>query len=89
VHLCDKTECVFSINLSHVQQLIEEQLGYESAIFIRIGKQLIVNRSYIFKINPAKQQLIMLNNEQKQAFVLQASKEALKKLKDLIEKERG
>ena len=54
-----------------------------------IGKQLIVNRTYIFKINANKQELIMSNAEVNQAFTLQASKEALKQLKALIETETG
>lgn len=87
--LHDKTEQVFTMNLAHFQQMIEEQLGKEAMTFIRIGKQLIVNRSYIFKINPNKQQLIMSDMDVNIAFDLQASKEALKQLKALIESEIG
>ena len=87
--LHDKTEQVFTMNLAHFQQMIEEQLGKEAMTFIRIGKQLIVNRAYIFKINPNKQQLYMSNSEVNIAFELQASKEALKQLKALIESEEG
>lgn len=87
--LHDKTEQVFTMNLAHCQQLMEEQLGTEAMTFIRLGKQLIVNRAYIFKINVNKQQLIMSNTEVNNAFTLQASKEALKQLKALIESEEG
>ena len=87
--LHDKTEQVFTMNLAHCQQLMEEQLGKEAMTFIRLGKQLIVNRAYIFKINVNKQQLIMSNSEVNIAFELQASKEALKQLKALIESEEG
>lgn len=86
--LHDKTEQVFTMNLAHFQQMIEEQLGKEAMTFIRIGKQLIVNRAYIFKINPNKQQLIMSDMDVNIAFDLQASKEALKQLKVLIESEK-
>jgi DNA-binding LytR/AlgR family response regulator len=86
--LHDKTEQVFTMNLAHCQQLMEEQLGKEAMTFIRLGKQLIVNRAYIFKINVNKQQLIMSNTEVNNAFTLQASKEALKQLKALIESEK-
>ena len=75
--LHDKTEHVFTMNLAHCQELIEEQLGKEAETFIRIGKQLIINRAYIFKINPTKQQLIMSNMEVNNAIELQASKERL------------
>ena len=87
--LHDKTEHVFTMNLTHFQQMIEEQLGKEAMTFIRIGKQLIVNRAYIFKINPNKQQLIMSDMDVNIAFDLQASKEALKQLKTLMESEIG
>ena len=87
--LHDKTEQVFTMNLAHFQQMIEEQLGKDAMTFIRIGKQLIVNRAYIFKINPNKQQLIMSDMDVNIAFDLQASKEALKQLKVLIESEIG
>jgi DNA-binding LytR/AlgR family response regulator len=87
--LHDKTEQVFTMNLAHCQQLMEEQLGKEAMTFIRLGKQLIVNRAYIFKINVNKQQLIMSNAEVNNAFTLQASKEALKQLKALIESEEA
>ena len=87
--LHDKTEQVFTMNLAHFQQMIEEQLGKDAMTFIRIGKQLIVNRAYIFKINPNKQQLIMSDMDVNIAFDLQASKEALKQLKALIESEIG
>lgn len=87
--LHDKTEQVFTMNLAHCQQLMEEQLGTEAMTFIRLGKQLIVNRAYIFKINPTKQQLLMSNMQVNIAFELSASKEALKQLKALIESETG
>lgn len=87
--LHDKTKCVFTMNLAHCQQMIEEQLGKDAQAFIRIGKQLIVNRAYIFKINPNKQQLIMSDMNVNIAFDLQASKEALKQLKALMESETG
>ncbi len=87
--LHDKTKHVFTMNLAHFQQMIEEQLGKEAMTFIRIGKQLIVNRAYIFKINPNKQQLIMSDMDVNIAFDLQASKEALKQLKALMESEIG
>lgn len=87
--LHDQTKLVFTINLAHCQQLIEEQLGKDAETFIRIGKQLIVNRAYIFKVNPQKQQLIMSNMEVNQAFELQASKEALKQLKVYLESTIG
>ena len=87
--LHDKTDHVFTMNLAHCQELIERQLGKEADRFIRIGKQLIINREYIFKINVNKQQLIMSDMALNQAFTLQASKEALKQLKAYLESKAG
>ena len=44
--LHDKTEHLFSFNLSHFQQIIEKQMREEASLFIRIGKSLIINREY-------------------------------------------
>ena len=87
--LHDKTKHVFTMNLAHFQQLIESQLGKSAEIFIRIGKQLIINREYIFKININKQTLIMSDMALNQAFTLQASKEALRQLKSFMESKKG
>ena len=87
--LHDKTEHLLTMNLSHCQQLIERQLGKEAETFIRIGKQLIINRAYIFKINVNRQQLTMADMLLNEAFTLSASKEALKQLKIYLESTVG
>ena len=87
--LHDKTEHVFTMNLAHFQQLIESQLGKSAEIFIRIGKQLIINREYIFKINVNKQTLIMADMALNHVFTLTASKEALRQLKTYMESRTG
>ena len=83
----DKTEHLFTFNLSHFQKLIEKQLKDEASQFIRIGKSLIINRDYIYRINLTKQQLVMSDMALHQAFMLSASKHALKQLKQLLENE--
>ena len=83
--LHDKTEHLFTFNLSHFQKLIEQQLKDDARIFIRIGKLLIINRNYIYRINLTKQQLVMSDMALNQAFMLSASKEALKQLKLYLE----
>ena len=83
--LHDKTEHLFTFNLSHFQKLIEQQLKYEASRFIRIGKSLIINRDYIYRINLTKQQLVMSDMALNQAFMLSASKEALQQLKQYLE----
>ena len=56
--------------------------------FIRIGKSLIVNRDYIAFINQVRQKLI-LSDCRSFRYEVSASKEALKALKELIEKEES
>lgn len=87
--LHDKSEHVFTMNLAHCQQLIEDQLGKEAVTFIRLGKQLIINREYIFKINVNKQMLIMADMALNHVFTLTASKEALRQLKTYMESRTG
>lgn len=83
--LHDQTEHVFTMNLAHCQELIERQLGTSANTFIRIGKQLIINKDYIYKINVIKQTLVMSDMALNQAFTLSASKEALRQLKVYME----
>ena len=77
---------MLSYQLGQIEKMISSQLGSEGNIFIRIGKSLIINRSYIYYINPAKQKL-KLSDAATFYHELPASKEALRQLKELIEKE--
>ena len=77
---------MLSFQLGQIEKMISSQLGNEGNIFIRIGKSLIINRSYIYYINITKQKLT-LSNVSSFNHTVTASKEALKQLKELIEKE--
>lgn len=77
---------MLSFQLGQIEKLIASQLGIEGNIFIRIGKSLIINRSYIYYINISKQRLI-LSDVASFNHTVTASKEALKQLKELLEKE--
>lgn len=77
---------LLSYQLGQLEKMIASQLGSEGNIFVRIGKSLIINRSYIYYLNIPKQKLI-LSDGASFSHTLTASKEALKALKDLIEKE--
>ena len=43
--LHDKSEHLFSFNLSHFQQIIEKQMKTDASLFIRIGKGLLLIES--------------------------------------------
>ncbi len=75
-----------SFQLGQMEKLIQDQLGEEGKLFIRIGRNLIINRSYIHYINVSKQKLI-LSDVVTFSHNLTAAKDALKELKELIEKE--
>lgn len=77
---------MLSFQLGQIEKMIASQLGAEGNIFIRIGKSLIINRSYIYYINVPKQKLI-LSDVATFNHTVAASKEALKQLKELLEKE--
>ena len=83
--LHDRSEQVVTFNLSRMQKLMEEQLHNEASLFIRIGKSLIINRYYIYKINLTKQILVLADMNIDGTFTLSASKEALKQLKTYME----
>lgn len=74
-----------TFQLGQIERMIADQLPEMSKTFIRIGKSLIINVNNVFFINVGKQQLILTDNIQGR-YTLSASKEALKALKELIEK---
>lgn len=77
---------MLSYQLGQIEKMISSQLGNEGNIFIRIGKSLIINRSYVYYINVPKQKLI-LSDVATFNHSVTASKDALKQLKELLEKE--
>lgn len=77
---------MISFQLGQIEKMIYSQLGSEGNIFIRIGKSLIINRAYIYYINIPKQKLTLSDIESFNHTVT-ASKEALKQLKELLDKD--
>ena len=68
-----------------IEKMIADQLGSAGNRFIRIGKSIIINRSYVYYINVTKQKLT-LSDIRTFSHTVSASKEALKQLKEEIEK---
>ncbi len=83
----DGDELLVSFQLGQVEQMIAEQLDDDAQAFIRIGRGAIINRNHIFIINIPRQHLC-LRSEQGHRSTIEASKESLKQLKNLIEQER-
>ena len=71
------------MNLGEMEKALAEQLGPTDKTFMRIGKRFIINMQYIYQINVLKQQLI-LSDYDHFAFQISISKDALKKMKELM-----
>jgi DNA-binding LytR/AlgR family response regulator len=62
----------------------------QNNMFTRVGRSLIVNRRYIHVINLTEQMLIFSGQQIKGDIKpINVSREALKQLKELLEKEKG
>lgn len=86
ITLADGKSFVLTQQLGQIERRISEMLDSDDNRFIRIGKSLIVNRDFIAYINPVRQKMV-LSDCRTFRHEVSASKEALKALKDLIEKE--
>ncbi len=87
--LADGEARLLTYQLGQIEKMIYDQLDDNIKInFIRIGKQVIINRNYIYYINLTRQQLVLSDNTSNK-YTLSVSREALKQLKQLIEKERS
>lgn len=71
------------MQLGEMEKSLARQLGENAYVFIRLGKRYIVNHEYIYHVNIPKQ-LLMLSDFGHFAVKLSVSKEALKKLKELM-----
>lgn len=86
IHTRDKTCRTVTIQLGVIEELIQKKLHSQNNEFVRIGKSLIINLRFLHYINPAKKQLILSDNHTFK-FNLEASKEALRQLKEYLEQE--
>lgn len=75
---------LIGMNLLSMQELLEKQLGVEASVFVRIGRALIIQMKYVHKIDLPKQKITMMAIDGTRFFELNASKEALKKIKDIL-----
>lgn len=83
----NKQKVMLPIGLTQLEQLIAQTGEKGLTTFIRIGKKFIVNADMIVQLNFAKQQLILSDFDHPGNFALPVSKEALKQVKELYEKQ--
>jgi DNA-binding LytR/AlgR family response regulator len=79
----NKLRTAVCMNLSEMEKALATQLGDDARIFMRIGKRFIINMQYVYAINVLKQQLV-LSDYDHFAFQVNISKEALRKMKELM-----
>ncbi len=74
---------IVCMNLAKMKEVLEASLKEKAAIFARIGKKYIINLGFVFKVDVARQNLV-LSDGISFAYTLSLSKDALKDLKDLF-----
>ena len=75
---------IVTFQLGQIEDVINDQLGDDGMIFLRLGRSLIINTEYIYLVDVAKQ-LLILSDFHGSFHELSASKEVLAKLKAYIE----
>lgn len=88
IYLCNGKEENVLAQLHNVMEMLGT---IKNTPFCRVGKSFIVNKNFIFKVNPGLQKLLLSSSKLEKDIQLKVSKEALKTLKkDLeLEKEGG
>ena len=83
LHLSNGNEYLLSFQLGQVESIIKEQLSYSNHSFVRVGKSLIINMDELICVNITRQTLEM-NQSSGEKMLFNASREALKKLMNLL-----
>lgn len=86
IRMADDSEYVLTQQLGQMEKKISEMVEENDNRFVRIGKSLIINHKFITFINPNRQKMV-LSDGKTFRHELTASREALKALKDFIEKD--
>ena len=79
----NKQKVCLTINLAHTEEALASQLGEKAQRFMRIGKRFIVNMNYIYQVD-IQRQVLRLSDYEHFLFQMPVSKDALKKVKELI-----
>lgn len=79
----DKHRTTICMNLSKMEDALAEQIGEDARIFMRIGKRFIINMQYVYTVDAYEQRLILSDYEHF-SFEIKISKDALKKMIDLM-----
>ena len=89
MHLKGEVKQDIWFNMKHFSELVDEQMKDEEPIFIGVGRSLVINRLYIYRINPSKGELILYGNGCEKMLCLHASVAALSQLKTFIQNQKN
>jgi len=81
--MVNKLRASICMNLSEMERALAVQIGDKAKKFLRIGKRFIINMEFVYQVNVLKQQLV-LSDYDHFAFQVSISKDALRKMKDLM-----
>lgn len=83
VFFINECSVIVLTNLGNIEKLLDENLSGKANLFIRIGRQYIINSKMIFRIDILHQHLVLSDCIHPAMFTLSVGKEALKNLKTL------
>ena len=87
VYLVNGVHVTLPTGLMSIEQMLEnDKLRGRTMPFVRLGRSLIVNISYILHINVLKQELTLSDMTMPGCQRIMVAKEALRKLKELYNK---
>lgn len=84
IYLCNGLTGMVLASLGRIEELLTTHFPDQRGRFARIGKRFIINLPYIFRINILKQELT-LSDQKTFACTVSVSRDALKKLKELLQ----
>ena len=79
----NKLKATIAASLTKTELVLTEQLGADAALFLRVGKRFIVNVRYVYSIDVAHLHLV-LSDQERFAYRLPVSKDALRRMKELL-----
>ena len=85
VSTLDGRETLVSLQLGQIEDLLSQQLGSGNRNFLRVGRGLIINLDHLNHIDVSKQVLV-LSDCRRLRKELSASRDALIKVKELVER---
>ena len=83
IMLSNKLKCTVGMSLGKMEAILSERLQGKVMYFARIGKRYVINLNMVFQINVLKHRLV-LSDFRQCYYTLDVSKDALKKLKELM-----